>query len=253
MKNIVLITGASSGIGKSCAVLFARHGYDIILIARRQDVIGQLAEELEKKFQVSCYPLQLDVRNRKDVHKAIDSLPDEWKNISLLINNAGLALGLSPIDQGEEEDWNVMIDTNIKGLLWMTRAVLPLMKRHKRGQIINIGSIAGREVYPKGNIYCSTKYAVDALTKAMRTDLLNDGIRVTQVSPGAVKTEFSKVRYKGNDEKAETVYEGYTPLTPDDVAEVIYFCASRPPHVNINDVLVMPTDQASAGVFNKNL
>ncbi len=253
MKKIVLITGASSGIGLSCAHAFAADGYSLILTARRIDLLKKTAFEIEKKFNVQCLALEMDVRNQAVVNKAISSLTDEWKNISVLVNNAGLALGLRTIDEGDPHDWNTMIDTNVKGLLNVSAAVIPMMKERKHGHIINIGSIAGREVYPKGNVYCATKHAVDALSKAMRIDLVSHGIRVTQVSPGAVETEFSIVRYKGDSEKARSVYNGYTPLTPDDVAEVIVFCAGRPPHVNINDVLVMPNDQASSGIFNKNL
>ncbi len=252
MNKTVFITGASSGIGEACARIFAVNGYKVILVARRKDRIETISDAIMKEYNILCYPVQLDVRNRKKVQDVIHSLPDEWKNISVLINNAGLALGLNTLDQGDEEDWEVMIDTNVKGMLWVTKSVLPLMIPGQ-GHIVNIGSIAGREVYPKGNIYCATKHAVDALTKAMRIDLLTSGIKVTQVSPGAVNTEFSKVRYNGDEAKASAVYDGYTPLTPADVAEVVYFCATRPLHVNINDILVMPSQQASAQIFNKNL
>lgn len=252
MNNIVLITGASSGIGKSCAFAFAESGYNLILTARRFDLLQSLATDISKLYGVKCHTVELDVRNRDHVFQAIDNLPSEWKNISVLVNNAGLALGLSTIDQGNPDDWDTMIDTNVKGLLYVSRAIMPLMVKRKSGHIINIGSIAGREVYLNGNVYCATKHAVDALSQAMRIDLLQHGIKVTQVSPGAVETEFSMVRYKGDTEKAKTVYDAYTPLNPDDIAEVVIFCASRPPHVNINDVLVMPTAQACAGVFCKN-
>ncbi len=248
-----MITGASSGIGMACARTFAQNGYNIILAARRKKILDELSENLEREFSVHCYALQLDVRDRTMVEEMYKFIPDDLKNISVLVNNAGLALGLNTLDEGDVDDWEVMIDTNIKGLLYVARMVMPAMIDNGRGHIINIGSIAGREIYPKGNIYCSTKYAVDALIQAMRVDLLLHGIRVTQVSPGAVKTEFSKVRFKGDEEKAEKIYQGYTPLTPEDVAEVVWFCVSRPPHVNINDILVMPSDQAAAGIFNKKL
>ena len=248
-----MITGASSGIGKSCAQVFARNGYKIILSARRIELIRKLADELKADYGSESICVQLDVRNKMEVNHVVDNLTNQWKNISVLVNNAGLALGLHAIDEGDTEEWDVMIDTNIKGLLYVSRAIIPLMKSGGDGHIINIGSISGREVYPKGNVYCSTKHAVDALTRAMRIDLLPYRIKVTQVSPGAVETEFSLTRFRGDTERAKAVYDGYTPLTPDDVAEVVYFCADRPPHVNINDVLFMPAQQANAVTFNKNL
>jgi 3-hydroxy acid dehydrogenase / malonic semialdehyde reductase len=253
MKNVVVITGASSGIGRSCALVFAQAGYNLILTARRIGLLRSQVSDIIDQYGVSCLPLELDVRNKNQVNAVLGNLPAEWKDISVLINNAGLALGLNTIEDGDSEDWDTMIDTNVKGLLYVSQAIMSLMVARKSGHIINIGSIAGREVYPRGNVYCATKHAVDALTKAMRIDLLQYGIKVTQVSPGAVETEFSVVRFKGNAEKAKSVYDGYVPLNPQDVAEVVLFCASRPAHVNINDVLVMPTAQACAGIFNKNL
>jgi 3-hydroxy acid dehydrogenase / malonic semialdehyde reductase len=253
MNKTVMITGASSGIGMACAKIFAQNGFNLILVARRKHILDNLAARLESEFQVRCYAVELDVRDRAMVEEMYRFIPDDLKNISVLINNAGLALGLSTLDEGYPVDWDVMIDTNIKGLLYVSRIVMPVMVENGKGHIINIGSVAGREVYPKGNVYCSTKHAVDALTQSMRIDLLQHGIRVTQVSPGAVETEFSKVRFKGDEEKAERIYQGFTPLTPHDVAEVVWFCVSRPQHVNINDVLVMPTDQAAASIFNKKL
>lgn len=253
MNKTVMITGASSGIGMACAKIFAGNGYNLILAARRKHILVDIADRLEAEFHVRCHAAELDVRDRAMVEEMYRFIPDDLKNISVLINNAGLALGLNTLDEGDMDDWDVMIDTNIKGLLYVSRIVMPAMVENGKGHIVNIGSIAGREVYPKGNVYCSTKHAVDALTQAMRIDLLQHGIRVTQVSPGAVETEFSKVRFKGDVEKAEKIYQGYTPLSPEDVAEVVWFCASRPPHVNINDVLVMPSDQAAAGIFNKKL
>ncbi len=253
MKKSVFITGASSGIGMSCAQMFAEAGFQIIAAARRKEKIIRLCEQLTDTYQVLCHPLELDVRDELAVSNALQSIPPDFRNITVLINNAGLAMGMNTIDEGSSEDWNIMIDTNIKGVLWVSQAIIPIMKENQNGHIINIGSIAGREVYPKGNVYCATKHAVDALTQAMRIDLLPYGIRVTQVAPGAAETEFSIVRFKGDAQQANTVYKGYTPLTPDDIAEVVLFCAQRPSHVNINDVLVMPTDQAAAGLFNKKI
>jgi len=250
-NKIAFITGASSGIGLSCAHIFAQNGYDLILTARRYERLCDIADEISTKYSVQCIIENIDVRNESSVNAFVKDLPDNWKKIDVLVNNAGLALGLSTIDQGNTDDWNTMIDTNVKGLLYISKAVMPLMIKRKHGHIINIGSIAGREVYPKGNVYCATKHAVDAISQSMRIDLLEHNIRVTQVSPGAVETEFSVVRYKGDAHKANDVYKGFTPLSPDDVADVVYYCASLPPHVNINDVLVMPTNQACAGIINK--
>ena len=252
-KKITFITGATSGIGLSCAHIFAQHGYNLILAGRREDRLALICSELSQKFGVECFSGVLDVRSESSVNNFVESLPGQWQDIDVLINNAGLALGLSTIDEGDSEDWNCMIDTNIKGLLYVSRAVMKNMIDRKQGHIIHIGSIAGREVYPKGNVYCASKHAVDALAQAMRIDLLEHNIKVTQVSPGAVETEFSVVRYKGDVNKAAEVYKGFTPLSPDDVANVVYYCASLPPHVNINDVLVMPTHQACAGLINKKL
>jgi 3-hydroxy acid dehydrogenase / malonic semialdehyde reductase len=254
MSNLIaFITGATSGIGLSCAHMFAQNGYDLILIGRRGDRLYDIQDELSLIYGVECFVESIDVRSEPTVNIFVRDLPDKWKNIDVLVNNAGLALGLSTIDDGNTDDWNTMIDTNVKGLLYISKAVMPLMIKRKHGHIINIGSIAGREVYPKGNVYCATKHAVDAISQSMRIDLLEHNIRVTQVSPGAVETEFSVVRYKGDAQKANDVYNGFTPLSPDDVAHVVYYCASLPQHVNINDVLVMPTNQACAGIINKKL
>jgi len=253
MNKIALITGAGSGIGKSCAEALASEQFNLILVARRKHTLLTLKDELESKYNIQCMIIDMDIRNKKKVFENIEKLSDDWKYIDILINNAGLALEMNSIDEGDTDDWDIMIDTNIKGLLYVSKAVIPLMKKSGKGHIINIGSIAGKEVYPKGNVYCSTKYAVDAISKSMRIDLLSHNIKVTQVAPGAVETEFSLVRYKGDLEKANAVYQGFIPLTPKDVAEVVLFCISRPRHVNINDVLVMPTQQAAAGIFNKTL
>lgn len=246
-----MITGATSGIGRACAMRFASLGHKLILTGRRVNRLENLKKEIENTHEVAVLVLDFDVSNNHDVRAAIDGLSEEWKEIDILINNAGLALGLDPIEEGSLEDWEQMIDTNIKGLLYVTRAVAPGMKARKTGHIINIGSIAGREVYPKGNVYCSTKHAVDALSQGMRIDLLSHGIRVTQISPGAVKTEFSKVRFHGDEERAQNVYKGFKPLEGDDVAGVVAYVTTLPPHVNINDLLIMPTDQASAAIFHK--
>jgi len=247
----VFITGASSGIGYACAEVFAKQKFNLLLASRRVDRLHEIATDLQNKYGIQIHTIGLDVRDKMLVQKVWDELPDKWKNIDVLINNAGLSRGLDPIEQGDTEDWDSMIDTNVKGLLYVTRLVAPLMKEKKQGHIINIGSIAGKEVYPNGNVYCATKHAVDALTKAMRIDLLPYNIKVTSVDPGAVETEFSIVRFKGDSEKAKKVYEGFTPLTAEDVAEAIWFAASRPAHVNVNDLLLMPTAQASGTLFHK--
>ncbi len=247
----IFITGATSGIGAACAKKFASERQRLILCGRRTDRLHQLRDRLEKDHEVAVCTITLDVSNRRDVEKTIKKLPVQWKKIDVLINNAGLALGLSGIDAGNTDDWEQMIDTNIKGLLYVSQAVIPLMKEHGSGHIINIGSIAGVETYPKGNVYCATKHAVAALTKGMRMDLLPFNIKTSLVSPGATETEFSIVRFKGDTLKAKDVYKGYKPLTGEDLAEVIFFVASLPWHVNINDLLVMPAAQASATLFNK--
>ena len=250
-KEIVLVTGATSGIGLACAEKFAENGHPLIITGRRADRLQKIQLSLREKHGVEVLTLHFDVRDKNAVFESLASLPDRWKNIGILINNAGLAVGLNPIQEGEIDDWERMIDTNIKGLLYVTRAVLPAMAKRKKGHIVNIGSIAGKEVYPNGNVYCATKFAVDALTKAIRIDAVQYGIKVTQVAPGAVETEFSVVRFKGDKEKADSVYKGYEPLHPEDIASVVYFSASLPEHVTINDMVIMPTAQASATVFHK--
>jgi 3-hydroxy acid dehydrogenase / malonic semialdehyde reductase len=251
-KQIVLITGASSGIGAACAKLFAGAGARLILAARRSDRLQQLAEDLHKNFSTEIYSLPLDVRDIKAVESAISQLPSSWSDINILINNAGLSRGLDKFHEASIQDWEEMIDTNIKGLLYLTRFVLPGMVSRDSGHVVNIGSIAGHQTYPKGNVYCGTKAAVKAITEGLKQDLLGTSIRVTAVDPGMVETEFSEVRFHGDTERAKKVYQGVTPLTPDDVADVVLFCVTRPAHVNINEVILMPVDQASATLVNRN-
>jgi 3-hydroxy acid dehydrogenase / malonic semialdehyde reductase len=252
LKNAnAFITGASSGIGFSCAVRFAEEGARLILSARRKERIEKLAVALREKYGTECLPVQLDVRDQQAVQKAIDGLPDSWNAIDILVNNAGLGRGLDKLHEGKIEDWEEMIDTNIKGLLYVSRAVIPGMVKRQKGTVINIGSIAGREVYAKGNVYCATKHAVDALTKGMRLDLVDTPVRVCSVNPGMVETEFSFVRFRGDADRARAVYQDFTPLRPDDIAEVVVFCATRPPHVNVADVLVLPTNQASTTLMHR--
>lgn len=245
LNPIVFITGATAGFGKACAEKFAANGYHVIITGRRKERLNELQEELEGKYAVEVLPLEFDVRDFHACRKAINSMPDDWKNVAVLINNAGLAMGFSTIDEGDISDWDTMIDTNVKGLLYVSKLVIPFLKDTK-GQIINIGSTAAKDVYPKGNVYCGTKHAVDALSQAMRIDLLPYGIRVTAIHPGAAETEFSVVRFKGDQDKAKHVYEGYEPLQAEDIAETAYFCATRPPHVCINDLVITPTAQANA-------
>jgi 3-hydroxy acid dehydrogenase/malonic semialdehyde reductase len=245
MPKIVLITGATSGIGKACAAIFAREKYNLILTGRRAERLKALKQELEAQEGVNIVILCFDVSDKDAVSENLNNLPEDWKNIDILLNNAGLSQGLSAIQDGELSDWETMIDTNVKGLLYVSKIVSGWMITHKKGHIINLGSIAAKEVYPNGNVYCATKHAVDALNKAMRIDLLPYGIKVTGIHPGAVETEFSVVRFKGDEEKAKKVYEGYEPLKALDIAETIWFAASRPAHVNISDLLIMPTAQAS--------
>lgn len=242
---IVLITGATSGFGKATAELFARNGHDIIIAGRRKDRLDKLAEDLKSNYRVQALCLNFDVRDLKETEAAIASIPETWQKIDVLVNNAGLAVGLNPIQEGVIDDWERMVDTNIKGLLYMTRLVSPIMIKNGCGHIINIGSVAAKEVYSNGNVYCATKHAVDALNKGMRIDLLPHNIRVTAIHPGMVETEFSVVRFKGDAARAKSVYQGIQPLKAEDIAETIYWTASRPPHVNISDLLIMPTAQAS--------
>lgn len=240
-----LITGASAGIGTACAEAFAREGSRLILAARRADRLEDLAARLQGAHGTVCHLLPLDVRDREAVEAAVAGLPDAWRNIDILINNAGLSRGLDKVQDGDATDWNEMIDTNIKGLLWMSRAVLPGMIARDRGHVINLGSIAGHQVYPGGGVYCATKYAVRALNQGLRLDLLGTRVRCSAVDPGMVETEFSEVRFHGDSDRAAGVYQAFPPLQAGDIAETVLFCATRPPHVNIQEILVMPTDQAA--------
>lgn len=249
--KIVLITGASSGIGMASARVFAQAGARLILCARRFDAIDELARQLMREFGIDALPLQLDVQSKADTAKVIGDLPEVWQAIDVLLNNAGLAAGLDVIQDGSVEDWDAMIDTNVKGLLYVTKAVLPRMLEKESGHIINIGSIAGHQVYAKGVVYCATKHAVRALSEGLRHDLLGTNIRVSSVDPGAVETEFSLVRFKGDAKRAAAVYEGFEPLSALDVADAVLYCASRPPHVNVSEMLITPTAQAAATMTAK--
>ena len=245
MNKIALITGATSGIGKATAIKLAEAGYSTIITGRRKERLDELAKELTDKG-IQVLTLQFDVRNQTEVHNAIAGLPSEWQNIDVLVNNAGLAVGTSPIQDGIVDDWERMIDTNVKGLLYVTHEVAPLMIKNGKGHIVNLASVAGKEVYPGGNVYCATKHAVDALSKAMRIDMLKHNIKVTNIAPGMVETEFSIVRYKGDTQAADNVYKGITPLTGEDIADTIVFAVTQPAHVCLNDIQIMPTAQASS-------
>jgi len=251
MTKTVLITGATSGIGKATAYRFAKENHKLIFTGRRKERLESVASDLKKKFNSQVITLCFDIRRKSEVETNIESLTEEWKHIDILINNAGLAAGLDPVDTASTDDWDTMIDTNVRGLIYISRKIIPWMKEQGNGHIFNLGSIAGKDVYPKGSVYCATKHAVDAITKGMRIDLLPYGIKVTQISPGAVETEFSIVRFKGDIERAKLVYQGYEPLQGEDVAEVIHFITTLPERVNVNDILVMPQAQANATLFNK--
>ncbi|HLD08306.1 MAG TPA: SDR family NAD(P)-dependent oxidoreductase [Candidatus Peribacterales bacterium] len=251
MASIAMITGATSGIGKATARILAAHGYNVIITGRRGDRLKELKQELEVEYSIEVLPLSFDVREREEVTKHVGKLKPEWQSIDVLVNNAGLALGKSPLHEADPKDWDQVIDTNIKGVLSVTHAVIPFMIKRKSGHIVNIGSIAGKEVYKGGAIYNATKFAVDALSKAMRIDFLEYGIRVTQICPGMTQTEFAEVRFKGDTKKAGAVYEGYEPLKAEDIAEAIWFAVSRPAHVNINDLIIMPTAQANTVFLHK--
>lgn len=249
-EQIVLITGASSGIGAACAKVFAQAGAKLILAARRQERLDEMADELSK-FASPIHLLPLDVRDRSSVESALSNLPDSWSSVDILINNAGLSRGLDKLQEGSFQDWEEMIDTNIKGLLYLTRLVVPGMVSRGRGHVVNLGSTAGHQTYPGGNVYCATKAAVRVISEGLKQDLLGTPVRVSSVDPGLVETEFSQVRFRGDTERAKKVYQGLTPLTPADVADVVFFCVTRPPHVNISEVLLMPTDQAGSMLFNR--
>ncbi|MGB3237680.1 MAG: SDR family oxidoreductase [Geitlerinemataceae cyanobacterium] len=249
--RIVLITGSSSGIGASCAKLFAEAGAKLILAARRFDRLQALATQLQQDFNTETHLLEMDVRDRTQVESTLQSLPQNWEKIDILINNAGLSRGLNKLHEGSIEDWEEMIDANLKGLLYVTRTVVPGMVDRSNGHVINIGSIAGRQAYPGGNVYCASKAGVRAISEGLKQDLLGTPIRVTEIEPGLVETEFSIVRFHGDSDRADKVYERLTPLTPEDVADVVLFCATRPPHVNISEVLLVPTDQATATLVHR--
>ncbi len=253
MKKIALVTGATSGIGRATAIALADEGYNLIITGRRKERLEELKAMLGITYKADVLVLNFDVRDREAVQAAIESIPAAWKNIDVLVNNAGLAVGLNPIQEGLIEDWERMIDTNVKGLLYVSRAVAPLMCARGTGHIVNLCSTAGKEVYPNGNVYCATKHAVDAISKAMRIDMLKYGIKVTNICPGAVETEFSMVRFKNDKEKADKTYEGYTPLCGEDIASIIRYVVTLPAHVCINDLVVTPTAQANAtNIFRKN-
>lgn len=244
MNRIAIITGATAGIGEATAKLLAKNNFDVIITGRRKDRLDQLSDSIKKTGKGKVLSVDFDIRDKEATKKAIGSLPDNWKNVDVLINNAGLAVGLDLIHEGNIDDWERMIDTNIKGLLYITRLISPIMVERKKGHIVNLSSIAGKEAYSMGNVYCASKHAVQALTQGMRIDLVKYGIKVSTVAPGAVDTEFSEVRFKGDKNKANDVYKGFTPLYAEDIAETILFMITRPPHVNIDDVLIMPTAQA---------
>lgn len=251
MKRIALITGATSGIGMATAKKFAQKDINLIITGRRNERLLALAQELKEKYFIDVITLNFDVRNNKEVEENLNSLPTEWKNIDILVNNAGLAAGKDAIQSALLSDWEQMIDTDVKGLLYVSRVVLPWMCERKKGHVINICSIAGKEVYAGGSVYCAVKHAVDAISKGMRIDCLPYNIKVTNVCPGAVETEFSMVRFKGDKEKNDATYRGFTPLTGEDIADTITYCVTLPEHVNINDLVIMPTAQATSGLFNR--
>lgn len=250
-QQIALITGATAGIGKETARLLAQNNYNLILTGRRKERLNEVKIELESSYGCKVITLNFDIRIKDETINALQNIPDEWKTIDVLINNAGLAAGLAPVNSADIDDWEDMIDTNVKGLLYASRVVTPWMIERQRGHIINISSIAGKEAYPNGSVYCGTKHAVSAISKAMRIELMPFGIKVSTIAPGAVETEFSLVRFRGDQQKASKVYEGFSPLIAQDIAETIWFVLSRPQHVNIDDLLIMPTSQASARDFHR--
>ena len=250
-EQIVVITGASSGIGASCAKMFAKEGASLILAARRRDRLEAVAAEIKQAHQNKIYLLEMDVSDRHAVETSIASLPESWRKVDILVNNAGLSRGIDKLQSGDIQNWEEMIDTNLKGLLYVTRSLLPGMVERDRGHIINIGSIAGHQAYTGGNVYCATKAAVRTLSQGLKMDLLGTPIRVSCVDPGTVETNFSNVRFRGDTERAKKVYQGMNALTPDDIAEIVVFCATRPSHVNMSEVLVLATDQSSATMINR--
>lgn len=252
MKKIVLITGATSGIGKACATKFAAADFDVIITGRRNERLMELKSQLEKEYGINVLTLCFDVQDRQAVNNAFTNLPHQWQKIDVLINNAGLALGRESFENADMDDWETMLNSNVHGLLYVTKAVLPFMLPQQKGHIVNMGSVAGKEVYEKGNVYCASKFAVDAITKAMRIDLLKNNIKVTGIHPGAVETEFSLVRFKGQEETAKAAYAGFTPLTAQDIADTVFYCVNLPAHVCINDLVITCTQQAGTYYFNKN-
>lgn len=246
MTKTVFITGATSGIGKACAEKFAAEKYNLIITGRRKERLDQLSAALQKNHGIKVLALCFDVQQKEEVFAQVGSLPEEWRQVNILINNAGLALGRESFDEADMADWETMLDTNVHGLLYVSRAVLPLLKKSRGPHIINIGSIAGKEVYENGNVYCASKFAVDALSKGMRIDLLKHGIKVSAIHPGAVETEFSVVRFKGDAQKAAATYQGFEPLVAKDIAEAVYYCASLPPHICVNDMVITCLQQAGA-------
>ena len=256
MKKIALITGATSGIGQAIARRLAKEGYDLIITGRRLIITGRRAEKLEAvakelSAEAKVLPLVFDVRHLDEVQKNLGNLPEEWRNIDVLVNNAGLAAGLEPLQEGLIDDWERMIDTNVKGLLYVSRTILPGMIARKKGHVFNLGSIAGKETYLNGNVYCASKHAVDSLSRSMRMECLPYNIKVTQICPGAVETEFSMVRFHGDQQRADNVYKGFTPLKGEDIADLVAYCVNLPAHVCLNDIVVMPTAQANSGLFHK--
>ncbi|NMB83174.1 MAG: SDR family NAD(P)-dependent oxidoreductase [Ignavibacteria bacterium] len=249
----VFITGVTSGIGKSCVYALAKEGADLIISARRKNLLDEIVKDVKLKYNVNVYAFQLDVSKKKEVDNAVNALPDEWKKIDILINNAGMGRGMNKLYEDNPDGWEEMIDTNIKGLLYVTNAIIHQMVERKEGHIINIGSIAGHEAYPRGAVYCATKHAVNAITKSLRMDVMDKNIRVSTIDPGLVQTGFSKVRFYGDEEKADAVYKGYTPLLPDDIADAVVYVATRPKHVNIAQMIVFPTAQASSTLVHKEI
>lgn len=251
MKKIILITGATSGIGKACAVKFASAGDDLIITGRRNDRLMELKTQLEKEYSIQVLPLCFDVQDRQAVTESFANLPNNWQKIDVLINNAGLALGRDSFEDADIDDWETMLNSNVHGLLYVSKAVLPFMIARQKGHIVNMGSVAGKEVYEKGNVYCASKFAVDAISKAMRIDLLKHNIKVTGIHPGAVETEFSLVRFKGQEETAKAAYSGFTPLTAEDIADTVFYCVNLPAHVCVNDLVITCTQQAGTYYFHK--
>lgn len=253
MNKIVLITGATAGIGKACAIKFAAAKFDVIITGRRNERLIELQKHLEKEYGIEVLPLCFDVQDRQATTETLTNIPERWQKIDVLINNAGLALGRDSFENADMDDWETMLNSNVHGLLYVSKAVLPFMLAQGKGHIINMGSVAGKEVYEKGNVYCASKFAVDAITKAMRIDLLKNNIKVTGIHPGAVETEFSLVRFKGDETTAIAAYNGFTPLTPEDIADTVFYCVSLPAHVCINDLVITCTQQAGTYYFHKKI